>query len=453
MDIPVYNLLPLPPVRHLFSRSASRFTQLGLIAAMCFILVACGPESKKVDQNQLTLTTQQIAQDFAATGDLGKAKSALAALEVANPSQWLLMVAEESAKDQAAQPQLVAALLKLTEALDLHSPLLVDYAATHGLNVTTASGLSANTAADNGASGQVVAVANVAQPQADAAPTATAETVAPEPTPAPVDTATAEPTATADQSAQVLASSLVNLRSGPGTTYDLAGGMQVGESAKIVAKNQDASWWKVQLSSGGQAWVFAQLVQSSGALDSIAVASDIPPSPTPQPVAIAQPTAAPAVSQPAPTATSAPQQQNSSAPYFKLIERRMWSKAENGDCRGQHLLRINVVDANGNRLNGVTLTGLYTGAVLHTGEQGKGDGVMEFDLYGSGEGFIVTADTNGAFAGSDRAEGFTTNSRDIDVPTLIAGGYCEDATRCQVFYDSWGCKGHHSWEATFQRNY
>ncbi|MFN8445656.1 MAG: SH3 domain-containing protein [Caldilineaceae bacterium] len=413
---------------------------------MCFILVACGPESKKVDQNQLTLTTQQIAQDFAATGDLGRAKSALAGLEVANPSQWLLMVAEETAKDQAAQPQLVAALVKLTEALDLHSPILADYATAHNLSVTTASGLSAKS--DNAATGQTIAIANVSQPPPAAAPTATSE-----PTPAPVATATAEPTATADQSAQVLASSLVNLRSGPGTTYDLAGGMQVGESAKIIAKSPDAGWWKVQLSSGSQAWVFAQLVQSSGALDSIAVASDIPPSPTAQPVAIAQPTAAPEVSQPAPTATAAPQQQNSSAPYFKLIARRMWSKAENGDCRGQHLLRINVVDANGARLNGVTLTGLYTGAVLHTGEQGKGDGVMEFDLYGSGEGFIVTADTNGAFAGSDRAEGFTTNSRDIDVPTLIAGGYCEDATTCQVFYDSWGCKGHHSWEATFQRNY
>ena len=36
---------------------------------------------------------------------------------------------------------------------------------------------------------------------------------------------------------------------------------------------------------------------------------------------------------------------------------------------------------------------------------------------------------------------------------LIAGGYCTNDADCQIFYDSWGCNGHHSWEATFQRNY
>ena len=126
----------------------------------------------------------------------------------------------------------------------------------------------------------------------------------------------------------------------------------------------------------------------------------------------------------------------------------MWSKAENGDCRGQHLLRINVIDA-----NGVRLKGLYTGEVMVTGSQGKGDGVIEYDLYGTGEGFTVIQNDDGREADSDRAEGFTTQSREISQDLLIAGGYCSNSTDCQIFYDSWGCNGHHSWEATFQRNY
>ena len=131
----------------------------------------------------------------------------------------------------------------------------------------------------------------------------------------------------------------------------------------------------------------------------------------------------------------------------------MWAKSENGDCRGQHLLRINVIDANGVRINGVRLKGIYTGEVIVTGSQGKGDGMIEYDLYGTGEGFTVIKNDDGRDADSDSAEGFTTQSRDISKELLIAGGYCTNDADCQIFYDSCGCNGHHSWEATFQRNY
>ena len=70
-----------------------------------------------------------------------------------------------------------------------------------------------------------------------------------------------------------------------------------------------------------------------------------------------------------------------------------------------------------------------------------------------GEGFTVIKNDDGRDATSDRAEGFTTQSRDISKDLLIAGGYCTNDADCQIFYDSWGCNGHHSWEATFQRNY
>jgi hypothetical protein len=131
----------------------------------------------------------------------------------------------------------------------------------------------------------------------------------------------------------------------------------------------------------------------------------------------------------------------------------LWSKEENGDCRGQHLLRIHVLDANGARLNGVLLKGIYIGHEIFSGSQGKGDGVVEYDLHGSGEGFMIIRNNDGRDATSDRAEGFTTRSLDIDEATLIQAGYCSNHETCQIFYSSYGCQGHHSWEAIFKRNY
>jgi hypothetical protein len=251
------------------------------------------------------------------------------------------------------------------------------------------------------------------------------------------------------------------VRSGPGVDFPVVDSLDPGQSAAITGKNAAADWWEIALGEENSGWVLAQLVTTSGDLSSIAVPSDLPVAPaTATPAAVVAEPVAAATEAPAATGEAAataepaaPASSPSDKPYFKLISSRMWSKAENGDCRGQHLLRINVIDANGVRLNGVRLKGIYTGEIMVTGSQGKGDGVIEYDLYSTGEGFSVIQNDDGREADSDRAEGFTTQSREISQDLLIAGGYCTNATDCQVFYDSWGCNGHHSWEATFQRNY
>lgn len=472
MDIFSQNSIPplyaTDPYLH---RARSVFAKFCLALTFCIVLIACGPANDKVDQDKLTLATQQIAQEYTTTSDLAKAQASLAALGVANPNQWLIFVAETSANDPASSTEVVTALIKLADSSGLHSPILERYALAHGLTETNVTNISASVADQPVAAVPIAiqpenATVNVQAAAVEVIATVSIESPVAEATPTPETEVVIEPTATATpvQSAQVIAETQVNLRAGPGTVYDLAGGLQVGEVAQIIAKNQDASWWKVQLNSGFEGWVFAQLVQASGTIETVALASDIPPPPTAAPVAVAQATTAPVAAAPtaaAPTAAApiaaAPaateQQQNRGAPYFKLIESRMWTKDENGGCRGQHLLRINVIDANGARLNGVTLKGIYTGAIIRTGDQGKGDGVMEFDLYSSGEGFIVVNDQDGASVGSDRAEGYTTISPDIPWPILIGAGYCSDDATCQTFVDQWGCKGHHSYEATFQRNY
>jgi hypothetical protein len=439
--------------------------------------------------------TVEIANAYAAGGNADAARAALLTLPVANAEQWLLIVTEEALANPATPGETRNALVQLALELGLSESTLTDYAAANGLlpdrsaDAATLAAVMNAPVADAGAP----AAAPTAQPANTAAEgaSALADAAAPAagsaaaesaPAPAPAAEApaaeaapVAEPTATPAPLTATTAA-LINLRGGPGTTYALAGAMGPGDVATILARNPAGDWLQIQPPTGSVAWVLGELVTPSGATDALAVAADIPPAPAPvaaAPAAPAAPAEAPAAAPPAeappaaappaeappaeaapPAEPAAPAPGNpSDTPTFSLVQRRMWNIEENGTCRGQHLLRINVVDANNNPLNGITLQGLYTGVQLTTGDQGKGDGRIEFDLYGSGEAFKVARNNDGRDVISDEAGGFTTQSRDIDFATLIGGGYCSDDTTCQTFYNSFGCNGHHSWEATFKRNY
>jgi uncharacterized protein YraI len=453
-------------------RSSTRISLTPVIAAALLgavlLLAACGPGTSQPDEATLEAQLQSIAQAYQAGGSLEEARVAIDALPLANPRQWLAVKAEEAINGD--QGEAAAAVVKLAVDLNTASGVVLAYAAANGLVAATATPAPLVQATPI-----AVATTPTAEPAATAALLVAADTAATTGT-LPIATVavttevalnTLLPTATAPAAAasassapRAVADALINVRSGPGTEYTLVGALQPAEAVAIVAKNPAGDWWEVTLPDGQTGWVLGQLVQSSGDTGAVAVAVDIPappPTATPAPVVAAEPVAqatdaaaAPAATETAaPTATTDP----NAKPYFKLVAKRMWSKAENGDCRGQHLLRLHVIDANGIRLNGVRLKGVYTGEIMVTGSQGKGDGVIEYDLYSGGEGFEVIQNDDGREAASDRAEGFTTNSLEIPVPTLIEGGYCSSEADCQIFYSSYGCDGHHSWEATLQRNY
>jgi uncharacterized protein YraI len=451
-----------------FSSYSKKILTIGLYSSNLLLLVlllaACGPASAKDDNQQLTADTHRIALDFQASHNVEEARTRLSQLQVANSSQWLVYVTESaiSSNDDA---NTTTALVTLAQALGLPSADIIQYAQQHNLLPTAMPTVNST---------PVVNVATLPQPitatvpaAAPAAPVTVvttqqaltvtmshtnspSTTVAITTTRAASVTAAMVTTATNASTAKPLAKAkdALNVRSGPGVDYNLVSALQSGESLPIVGKNNAGDWWEVVLANSQMGWVYSQLVEISGNTTVVAVAADIPPPPptaTPAPV-VQAPTATP-------QATNAPAASASDTPRFSLAAKRMWSKAENGDCRGQHLLRLHVVDANGAPLNGVTLQGIYTGATFVTGSQGKGDGLIEYDLYSTGEGFKVITNNDGRQATSDNAEGFTTDSRDIDEATLIAGGYCSSHEDCQVFYSSFGCKGHHSWEATLKRNY
>ena len=452
------------PVSPLTKRISLTALPLLLLAIALLTLAGCGPAGAgaKDAANSVELA-RQIAQKFEQDQDLTQAQAALDAVEVANPRQWL-MLQTETMIAEGADPAVTASMVKLTEALNIQSNVIRNYALQQGLAEPTPTFVLE----------EVAAAPTLPAPTLPAPPLAPTSTAAPAvdnpvAASAPITTAAPAallelPTPTAQSSAPVVpqgkATGLINVRSGPGTDFSAVATLNPDESVTLVGKTPAGDWWQVSLASGATGWVFGQLLTTTGDVTAVAVAADIPtPPPTVVPVAVAAQPAATAAAEPTavpaaePTATAAPAASPSDQPYFKLVSSRMWSKAENGDCQGQHLLRINVIDANGVRINGVRLKGIYTGEIMVTGSQGKGDGVIEYDLYGTGEGFTVIQNDDGREAASDRAEGFTTQSRDIGQDVLIAGGYCTNATDCQIFYDSWGCNGHHSWEATFQRNY
>jgi hypothetical protein len=81
----------------------------------------------------------------------------------------------------------------------------------------------------------------------------------------------------------------VNLRSGPGTNYDVVGSLKKGESLKTIGRNSDSSWWQVS-NGNAPAWVFAGVVTITGADDEIAIVEAPPPPATPFPTPTIVPT-------------------------------------------------------------------------------------------------------------------------------------------------------------------
>jgi len=122
-------------------------------------------------------------------------------------------------------------------------------------------------------------------------------------------------------------------------------------------------------------------------------------------------------------------------------------------CGQRRQLNVMVLDANGNRLNGVAVQVQYGAKEIYvTGAEGKGDGMVEFVL-GGGQDVKVIKDVDGHDVTSDVATGLSTKPWEIGAETLTAGHYCQDAASCKNFIDHTGCYGHYSWLVTFKRQH
>ncbi len=219
-------------------------------------------------------------------------------------------------------------------------------------------------------------VANAPLFEQEATATSTSETVAQlptdTPTPAPTDTPTntpEPPTPTpTPQPPQVSTSKVVNVRSGPGTTYRVVGQTKPGQKYDITGKNAKGDWWQIDF-NGKSAWIIDKLVAKEGQLDTVQVVANVPPPPTPTP-------------RPRPTATPIPQPTPTPKPSYPYsLGQGSWRCDPNP---GQTYFNGFVRDRNNNPLNGVCVHVAFYGPrnTKCSGCDGVGDGVWGFSPFG-----------------------------------------------------------------------
>jgi hypothetical protein len=428
----------------LHRRWRSLFLTVLLLASAVLILAACGGRSAsgaKISASERETIIRQAALQYAKDANLPKAKETIAKLNLANPAQIVLAMAEQAVNDGKPAAD-IAAMARLAEGLGARSPKLVAYLAP----TATPSPLPRPT-------NTVVPPSPTAIP-----PTATLEpapaTSAPPPTavPAAAPAATASPTATTSlpQKPRVVADSAANLRGGPGTGYPTIGQITAGKEVDIIGRNTSGDWWRIAWDGAGQAWVAGLVVRVLGPIDTIAVAKDIPvPPPTSPPPPPTQP--------PAPTAPPKP------AVDYIVKSLRLIKQQCNG---GNHNIFVQVLDKSGAPLDGVRVRegwrqqnpATVNDAIKVTGAT-KGPGRAEWDIYRGGGGQVDVVDEAGNRI-SELSRGMSDDWPDFDL--IQAAGYCS----CKPYPDDASCRaalegkdyhnfpvGHYAYELIFQRTW
>jgi hypothetical protein len=82
-------------------------------------------------------------------------------------------------------------------------------------------------------------------------------------------------------SPNVVTTVIANVRSGPGTVYDVVGSIPAGGSAEVVGKSAGGEWWYINFAggSGGHAWVAGSVV-TANCIPATLVVIAAPPTPT-----------------------------------------------------------------------------------------------------------------------------------------------------------------------------
>ncbi|MCB0198444.1 MAG: SH3 domain-containing protein [Anaerolineae bacterium] len=380
-----------------------------------------------------------IADQFSATQDLEAAQVALNALDLSAAPQAVLALAESYialGQDSGTTLKLV----NLAEGLGMSSRMTNDFVAA-----AAASGADVPVALEPPATDTPV-------PTDTPEPTATStDTPAPTDTPTEVPEPSDTPTETPVPQPVVVVDSQMNVRGGPGTSYPILDQVQAGDELVVSARSQDGEWWQVILTNGSEGWLAASLVTPSGPTGDVQVAQNVAPPPTARPTntAAAPPPAA------APTDTPRPQ---SSTPYV-LTEFRLRPVGQDAQrCTGgDHNIFVKVVDAGGNPIDGVRVREIYTGQIHVTGDQGKGPGRVEYDIYRGGGGVVEIIDEAGNPL-SPQTPGMSADWPAFDL--ILGGGYCNckphpDADSCRADLESKQylfAVGHYVYEVTFQRS-
>lgn len=93
----------------------------------------------------------------------------------------------------------------------------------------------------------------------------------------------------------------VNVRSGPGTDFDVVAQAPQGARLDLVGRNEAGDWWQVCCVDGQRGWITDELIAKEGPVEQVELSPDLP---TATPIPSPTPTSAPT---PAATATATPE--------------------------------------------------------------------------------------------------------------------------------------------------
>lgn len=191
----------------------------------------------------------------------------------------------------------------------------------------------------------------------------------------------------------IITGDAVNVRSGPGTTFETVGAAVKGGNFQLLARNAQGDWWQICCVNGQPGWVFGALATVENA-EGLAIVADaptpVPPTlaavaeaPTAVPVVEPTPTSAPAAPAPPPANDASAGDFNPDAQYQIVHFKVLGLNENNGgirDSQAQHHIFLTVLDQGGNGLDGVVVENLV-------GEKGqivtgsKGPGKAEVTMY------------------------------------------------------------------------
>lgn len=275
---------------------------------------------------------------------------------------------------------------------------------------------------------------------------------------APTQTSTPPPTTPPEPVVQLADTSTdrINIRSGPGTDYPVAGQLEPGQVAKVVGRNGDSSWWQINWAENeapeALGWVFGDLVNFAGDNSAIAVVEVPPPPPTAPPQAVAEAQPGAGEGDP-PPAAEAPAEELGCGKDFCVTYQAMVPMAENGGCIGNHSIYITVLEGPppGRPMDGVVIGDTYNNVEVGSGSHGPGR--TEITLWMNSMILTAKRHQDGTPYTSEESFNFTAHDELIPPEVLAANGYCEgNVEKCRVAHqNNQVCRGHYSWRVTFHK--
>lgn len=189
------------------------------------------------------------------------------------------------------------------------------------------------------------------------------------------------------------------------------------------------------------------------------------PVPTETPTSTVLPTDT-ATPEPLPTATPAPPSPPTDTPvperppvdfvvtytHMRTNEENSWDGKVANNCGGDHTIYVLVLDGAGNPLNDVIVGDTYDNVRAVSGVNGVGR--LKIELWSNTMSLEVQGHIDGTPYLSEQTAPLSTRDEDIPAEWLFAGGYCDSIANCQLRQQTNGlCRGHYSFDVTFQRTW